>query len=66
MSEWECEGWGETFQLLGKLEEVGVGMLNLEIKFDGLQQYPLECHQLILEGGGEWEREGCGKGGERR
>ena len=48
----EKEGCKETFQLLGKLEKVGVGMLDLEVKFNGLQQYPLECHQFILGGEG--------------
>ena len=37
-----------TAELLGKLEESGVGMLHLQVKLYGLQQNPLVSYQLLL------------------
>lgn len=35
-----------TFEALGVLEQVCVGMFHDEVKFDGLQQDPLQRHDL--------------------
>ena len=37
-----------TFQDLGKLEQYSVGVFNLEVKLDGLQQDPLHGHHFLL------------------
>ena len=37
-----------TFQTLGVLDEIGVGVVHLEVKFDGLQQNPLHRHDFLL------------------
>lgn len=36
-----------TFEALGVLEQVGVRVFHDEVKFDGLQQDPLESHDLL-------------------
>ena len=37
-----------TFQDLGKLEQYSVGVFDLEVKLDGLQQDPLHGHHFLL------------------
>lgn len=37
-----------TFQLLDIAQQERVGVLHLQVKFDGLQQDPLQHHHLFL------------------